>query len=336
MSLVQSHNKLKKKQLWQEAMADLITDPRELIDLLKLDHGLLEEAQTAARLFPLRVPRGFVERMEKGNPRDPLLLQVLPLGAELASAKGYVSDPVGDQAVNPVPGLLHKYAGRVLVMLTGACAVHCRYCFRREFPYEDNIPGRQGWDKMLAYIQSDETISEVILSGGDPLAVSDALLRQFTDRLKQIAHVKRLRIHTRVPIVLPERITDEFMQWARDLNLQLVIVMHANHARELSPDVIAMLKRLDAAGVTLLNQTVLLKGINDNVKDLAVLSEVLFAAKVLPYYLHALDKVSGSAHFDLDLTEARSLHAELMQVLPGYLVPRLVSEISGELSKTLL
>lgn len=336
MALAHIHNELKKKQLWQEAMTDLVTDPAELLAMLDLDSSLLPAAVAAARVFPLRLPRGFVARMERGNPHDPLLAQVLPLGAELEVVPGYSRDILQESGANPVPGLLHKYPSRVLVTLTSACAVHCRYCFRRFFPYEDNNPGRAGWDKIITYIQSDTNINEVILSGGDPLSVQDHLLREFTDRLSHIPQIKRLRIHTRLPIMMPERITDDFMQWAAELRMQLVIIMHVNHAREISDDVSVMLKRLRAAGITVLNQSVLLRGVNDNANVLAELSEVLFASGVLPYYLHTLDKVEGSAHFDVDQQTALNLHAKLNTMLPGYLVPRLVRETPGELSKTLL
>lgn len=324
---------LKFKQLWQVAMSDLITDPAELLSLLQLDPALLSAAHAAARLFPLRVPREFADRMQRGNPNDPLLLQVLPLGAELKVVPGFSHDPLGEQPVNPVPGLLHKYQSRVLVTLTSACAVHCRYCFRRYFPYEDNNPGRRGWVNIIDYIQSDEKINEVILSGGDPLSVNDASLRQFTDLLLQVPHVKRLRLHTRLPIVLPSRITDDFMQWAVELPLQLVIVVHANHPQEINDEVIEVLQRLRAANITVLNQSVLLKDVNDDAQTLAALSEILFSAGVLPYYLHLLDKVEGAAHFDVELVVAQKIHSELAKILPGFLLPRLVREKAGELSK---
>ncbi len=317
-------------------MSDLITDPAELLSLLQLDPGLLDAAKAASRLFPLRVTRSFAARMTHGNPNDPLLRQILPLGAELAHVPGYLPDALVEQEANPVPGLLHKYASRVLVMLTSACAVHCRYCFRRSFPYAENNPGRRGWVKMMEYIAADPAITEVILSGGDPLAVSDSTLRQFTDMLTQIPHVKRLRIHTRLPVVLPERITPEFIAWTKDLPLQLVMVVHVNHAQEINDEVEQMFQVLRSAGIMLLNQSVLLKSVNDSAEALADLSEALFTSGVLPYYLHVLDKVEGAAHFDMDLNLARELHADLAKILPGYLVPRLVCETPGEQSKTLL
>lgn len=315
-------------------MSDLVTDPAELIRLLGLDPNLLPAAKKACESFPLRVPRGFVERMQKGDPDDPLLRQVLPIGLELSNSPGFSHDPLKELVSNPVPGLLHKYPGRVLVTPTSACAVHCRYCFRRHFPYADNNPGRSGWDKIIDYIQDDETITEVILSGGDPLSMNDTMLRDFTDMISSISHVNRLRIHSRVPVVLPERVTDEFLELLSDLALQVVMVVHVNHHQEINTEVEQMLQRIRAADVTLLNQSVLLKGVNDDSKTLAVLSEVLFAAGVLPYYLHVLDKVQGAAHFDITLEHAQRIHQEMAQVLPGYLVPRLMREDAGELSKT--
>ncbi|MBV9576046.1 MAG: EF-P beta-lysylation protein EpmB [Gammaproteobacteria bacterium] len=327
---------VRKKHSWQEALSDLITDPKELLTLLELDPALLEQASLAARLFPLKVPRGFVARMEKGNVDDPLLKQVLPLGLELEVSSAYTADPLAEKNANPLPGLLHKYHGRVLITLTSACAIHCRYCFRRAFPYENNNPSSKGLDKILAYINADTAISEVILSGGDPLAVSDKFLQRFTDQLGLIKHVKRLRIHTRLPIVLPERVTTDFLQWIDNLSLDKVCVVHANHPQEINEEVQTALLQLRKAGVTMLNQTVLLKGINDQVDVLAALSETLFSAGVLPYYLHVLDKVQGAGHFDLPRTEAMRLHHELTSRLPGYLVPRLACEEPGAAAKTLL
>lgn len=327
---------LKQQHTWQDALSNLVTDPGELLKLLELDDSLLNAAYAAARLFPLRVPRGFVARMQKGNVNDPLLKQVLPLGAELHEATGYQTDPLQELSANPVPGLLHKYHGRVLVTLTSACAVHCRYCFRRHFPYAENNPGTAGWEKIFAYIKQNDSISEVILSGGDPLSVSDKLLTRFTDQLIQIPHVKRLRIHTRLPVVLPERVTETFIQWLSTLPFNTVMVIHMNHPNELNSDVRHALLALRSAGIPLLNQAVLLKGVNDDADVLVALSDTLFAAGVLPYYLHVLDKVQGAAHFDIALEAAQQLHATLTQVLPGYLVPKLVCEEAGALSKTVL
>lgn len=324
------------KDTWQDALSQLVTDPEELLALLALSRELLQPAQLASLAFPLKVPRGYLSRIEKGNPNDPLLKQILPLGVELDVMPGYSKDPLQEIEVNPVPGLLHKYHGRVLVTLTSACAVHCRYCFRRHFPYADNNPGTQGWAKIADYIRGDETITEVILSGGDPLSVSDRLLQAFTEQLHSIPHLKRLRIHTRIPVVLPERVTTGLLNWLKALPYQTVMVIHANHPQEINDEVAIALQAMRNAGVMMLNQTVLLRDINDDVATLAALSESLFAAGVMPYYLHVLDKVRGAQHFDLPLAKAKALHAELAAVLPGYLVPRLVQEEPGKPAKTTL
>jgi len=326
----------KMKYSWQQALSDLITDPKELLEILELDLSLLNAARAAAQIFPLKVPRGFVARMQKGNVNDPLLQQILPLKAELQAVMGYSADPLQESQINPLSGLLHKYHGRVLVTLTSACAVHCRYCFRRHFPYASNNPGRRGWDSIFAYIAKDKTITEVIISGGDPLAVSDQLLKAFCEQVTQISHVKRLRLHTRLPIVLPERITPSFLELITALTLTPIVVIHANHPLEIHASVKAVLLDLKNAGVQLLNQTVLLKGINDDLATLINLSETLFDAGVLPYYLHLLDKVAGAAHFDLADQHAYRLHQALSERLPGYLVPRLVRDEAGKPAKTVL
>jgi EF-P beta-lysylation protein EpmB len=328
-----SVSNLNKSSAWQTSLIQAITNPRELLDMLELDPALLTEATAAAKLFNLKVPRGFVARMEKGNINDPLLKQVLPLGAELIETAGYEADPLQEASVNPIPGLLHKYRGRVLLTLVGTCAVNCRYCFRRHFPYEDNNPGTEGWEHALNYIAQDDTIVEVILSGGDPLVVNDHGLRLFSEKLNAIPHVKRLRIHSRLPIVLPERITPEFTQWLQSLPQKTILVTHANHPREINDPVKAAMRALTAAGVVLLNQAVLLKDVNDNLETLINLSETLFEAGIQPYYLHILDKVQGSAHFDLPLKRAQALHWELSQHLSGYLVPKLVYEKAGAPAK---
>jgi EF-P beta-lysylation protein EpmB len=321
---------------WQEALSDLITDPKELLTLLELDHSWLHAAEMAAKQFPLKVPRQFVSRMQKGNPNDPLLKQVLPLGMELQFIPGYSSDPLQEVKANVIPGMLHKYNSRILITLTSACAIHCRYCFRRHFPYASNNPGTQGLKKIFDYIEKNNSINEVILSGGDPLAVNDQLLNYISQSLNDIPHVKRLRIHTRLPVVLPERVTPTLTAWLNQLRQNCIIVIHANHPQEISTEVTTALLQLHEANATMLNQTVLLKGINDDASVLSTLSEKLFLAKVLPYYLHVLDKVQGAAHFDIDLHRAYNLHKELCDHLPGYLVPRLVQENPGEPSKTLL
>jgi EF-P beta-lysylation protein EpmB len=333
---IQEFKAVNTKHEWQKSLSNLITDPQELLKILELEPALLPKAKLAAKQFPLIVPRTFVDRMEKGNPNDPLLRQILPLDMELHEHADFSTDPLQELNVNPLPGLLHKYHGRVLITLTSACAVHCRYCFRRNFPYEENNPGKQGWSVWFDYIKHNHDISEVILSGGDPLLLNDKSLRLFTDELSQISHVKRLRLHTRVPVVLPERVTDEFLTWLDQLTFATVIVIHMNHPREMSDAVKSALLKLKQKKITLLNQTVLLKGVNDRADILCELSETLFAAGVLPYYLHVLDKVKGTAHFDLPDATAITLHAEMINALPGYLVPKLVREEAGKAAKTLL
>lgn len=319
---------------WQDSLADLITDPQELLVLLGLEAQQLDLDPAVLRDFPLRLTRSFAARMQKGNPRDPLLLQVLPQAMELQPVPGYSSDPLQESDSNPVPGILHKYAGRVLLMPTSSCAIHCRYCFRRHFPYTENRPNKQQWQQSLQYIRENKEIHELILSGGDPLAISDKYLEWLLEHLSGIAHLKRLRIHTRMPVVLPQRVTDKLCELLQRCSLKCVIVIHCNHPQELDHEVRQACRQLKSAGIELLNQSVLLKGINDSVPVLAELSETLFEFGVLPYYLHLLDKVRGSAHFDLDESSARALSASLRAVLPGYLVPSLVREEAGAASKT--
>ncbi len=316
---------------WQLQLKQAITSIEELCGILQLDIHQVPFNQTKA--FPLKVPRAFVDRMERGNARDPLLLQILPQAEEWEHFPGYTEDPLGECAANPVSGLLHKYQSRALLVVTGACSLHCRFCFRRHFPYEDNNPGELGWQKAIDYIAEDASITEVILSGGDPLVASDALLARLATRLCKVPHVKRLRIHSRMPVIVPARVTTEFMDWFAGSRLQPVLVLHVNHANEIDASVVQACKALRARGVTLLNQTVLLKGINDNVETLAQLSERLLEAGILPYYLHMLDKVKGAAHFNVEESEAVEIMHQLRNSLSGFLVPRLVREIPGALSK---
>ncbi|HVA55720.1 MAG TPA: EF-P beta-lysylation protein EpmB [Gammaproteobacteria bacterium] len=318
---------------WQTELAEAVRDPAELLRMLELDPVLLDGARAAAKQFPLRVPRAFIARMRKGDPADPLLRQVLPLGVELESHAGFSIDPVGDLMSRAAPGVLHKYHGRVLLITTGACGVHCRYCFRRHFPYADESARQHDWREALDYLRADTSINEVILSGGDPLSLSDQVLASLVTELERIPNLTRLRIHTRQPIVLPSRVDDALLAWLKNCRLQKVVVLHVNHARELDTDVIAALSRLRTADVSLLNQSVLLRGVNDSVAELAALSEALFAAGVLPYYLNLLDPVQGAAHFELPESKARILMMGLQARLPGYLVPRLVREVPGAPSK---
>lgn len=318
---------------WQKLLAQAINDPLELLAMLDLAPDALPLGHIARRQFSLRVPRGYVARMRKGDTDDPLLRQVFPLSDEESLAAGFSADPVGDLAAMPAPGVLHKYEGRVLLVTTGACAIHCRYCFRRHFPYGDANPATHGWDAALHYIAADTTVSEVLLSGGDPLTLADQRLAPLAQRLSAIPHLKRLRIHTRLPIVLPERVDDALLAWLGTSRLKPVMVVHANHANEIDSSVRDALSRLAQAGVALFNQTVLLRGVNDSAATLADLSVALFEAGVTPYYLHLLDKVQGAAHFEAEASHTRSLMTELRNRLPGYLVPRLVHEQAGAPSK---
>ena len=319
---------------WKNALASAIRDPAELLAVLDLPRALLPEAREAARTFPLLVPRGYVALMAKGDPHDPLLQQVLPLGRELETKPGFSADPVGDQTSSASPGVLHKYEGRVLLLATGGCAINCRYCFRRHYPYQRSGAGH--WQEALAHTAADETIKEVILSGGDPLLLDDGRLAQLAARLAAIPHVQRLRIHSRLPVVLPERVDAARIDWRGGTRLQPVVVMHVNHPNEIGAEGAAAIGRLRAAGIPLFNQSVLLRGVNDDADVLCHLSEVLFDLGAIPYYLHLLDRVAGAAHFEVPGAEADELFDAMRRRLPGYLVPRLVREAAGEPYKLLV
>ena len=321
---------------WRKALAEAVRDPAELLRLVGLDADLLPAARRAAAQFPLRVPRGFVARMGRGDPDDPLLRQVLPLGVELAARPGFDADPVGDRAARSPGGLLQKYRGRSLLVTTGACAVHCRYCFRRHFPYAATTAPAGGWAEALERLRRDDSIEEVILSGGDPLTLPDSRLAELAAALEGIPHLRRLRLHSRTPVVLPERVDAALLEWLAATRLPVIMVIHANHANELDGTVAEALGRVTAAGVRLLNQAVLLRGVNDSEDALVGLSERLFDVGVLPYYLHLLDPVAGAAHFDVPEAEARRLLAAAGARLPGYLVPRLARELPGENQKRTL
>jgi EF-P beta-lysylation protein EpmB len=319
---------------WQSLWRDSIRDPEELLELLGLQgfSGLI--SAQAQDQFALRVPRGFAAKMRVGDINDPLLRQVLPLHEELLQVTGFSLDAVGDLAARQMPGVLHKYHGRALLVTTGACAINCRYCFRRHFPYAEENAASNQWQQAIDYLANDRSITELLLSGGDPLSLSTAKLQSLVSQLKPLPHIKRLRFHTRLPIVLPERIDAEFIAWLGSLPYQLVFVVHANHANELDEPVASALRALGRAGATVLNQSVLLRGVNDSSEELAALSERLFDAGVLPYYLHQLDKVQGAAHFEVPIDRVKTIMAELMARLPGYLVPKLVQEVAGQPNKT--
>ena len=317
-------------------MAQAITSPEALLDALGLDRSLAPAARAAAEKFGLRVPLGYIARMRRGDVNDPLLKQVLPIAAESALVAGFGPDPVGEHSARRAPGLLQKYQGRALLITTSACAIHCRYCFRREFPYSEQQGDSNRFGEALDEIARDSSLEEIILSGGDPLSLGDSRLTSLTDQLAKIPHIRRLRLHTRQPVVLPSRVDDGLIHWLQRLPWPVVFVLHSNHANEIDDSVRDACARLKKAGVTLLNQTVLLKGINDNVQTLADLSRALFDAGVLPYYLHVLDRVTGAAHFDLPEQRAREIAGELASCMPGYLVPRLVREVEGAPAKLTL
>jgi EF-P beta-lysylation protein EpmB len=326
---------------WQQQMAAAVRDPLELLALLGLAPGDLGPEVSAATLaaaardFPLRVPRGFIQRMRHGDPRDPLLLQVLSLPQELLEVAGYVHDPLGEATARAAPGLLHKYAGRALLVTTGACAVHCRYCFRRHYDYAaDHDDAEPRWSAALTQLAADDSIEEIILSGGDPLALGNARLASLLRRLAALPQLRRLRIHTRTPVVLPARVDAGLLAVLQDWCERLVIVVHANHPAELDDVTAAALRRLGTRCTALLNQSVLLAGVNDAASVLAELSRRLLAAGVLPYYLHQLDRVAGAAHFAVEDSVALQLQEALRASLPGYLVPRLVREVAGAAGKT--
>ncbi|MDP3534341.1 MAG: EF-P beta-lysylation protein EpmB [Halomonas sp.] len=319
---------------WQQQLSQAIRDPNALCKRLGLNSQWLPGASAGHALFDICVPEAYLARIEPNNPADPLLLQVLPVSDETLTPKGYVLDPLEEAEHRPAKGLIHKYAGRVLLIASPNCAINCRYCFRRHFPYSDNAPSRAQWQEALDYIRNDASIHEAILSGGDPLAASDRQLAWLVAQLESIPHLKRLRIHTRLPVVIPDRIDDALLGWLAATRLQKVVVLHINHANEIDQPVVDACARLKHAGVTLLNQSVLLKGVNDNVPTLATLSERLFEAGVLPYYLHVFDPVQGAAHFDVPDEDAQALVKQLLDHLPGFLMPRLVREIPGRSSKT--
>lgn len=330
-------NYLYQEQNWQTQLSDLVTDPLELLHLLQLSpEQLLSGAILASKTFKLRVPRAFVAKMQPADPLDPVLLQVLPHHLELEEHPDFVTDPLGEEAANQLPGVLHKYRSRFLLTLTGACAVHCRYCFRRHFPYQENLPKHEDWLNIKNYIESQPDINEIILSGGDPLTLSDRKLALWLERIETLPQIKTLRIHSRVPIVLPSRIDDNFISLLENSRLRVILVIHCNHAQELDEFTCSKLHQLAQHHITVLNQAVLLKGVNDSAKILTNLSYRLFEARVMPYYLHVLDKVKGAQHFDLASSRIDEIYTEVLASLPGYLVPKLVREIAGEKNKTLL
>ncbi|MBC8290691.1 MAG: EF-P beta-lysylation protein EpmB [Planctomycetes bacterium] len=321
---------------WHRSLAQAIREPGELLKRLSLPADLLPAAQQASQLFPLLVPESFLKRMEPGNAADPLLRQVLPLGEEHQAIPGFAADAVDDARFRFAHGLLQKYQGRALLIATGSCAVHCRYCFRRHYPYGEEPRRLDDWQPALDAIGEDSSLEEVLLSGGDPLMLTDQRLSDLIARLEAIPHLRRLRIHTRLPIVLPDRVTPELLDRLLDCRLKVVFVVHANHAAELVDDCAEALRKLVAAPLTVLNQAVLLRSVNDSLEAQCDLSSALIDLGVMPYYLHQLDRVSGAAHFEVPVETGRALIQEMRRRLPGYAIPRYVQEIPGEAHKTVL
>ncbi len=321
------------EQNWLKQLANGISDPQKLLEQLEIDPEPWQNGFDARKLFAQRVPQSFVERMQKGNPFDPLLRQVLPLSAEFEVHPGYSNDPLQEQN-NDIPGLLHKYRNRALMIVKGGCAINCRYCFRRHFPYQENKGNKTTWQQSLDYLAQHDELNEVILSGGDPLMAKDDELRWLIDHIADIPHIKRLRIHSRLPVVIPARVTDELVSLLAGTRLQVILVTHINHAQEINQELSDALSKLKRVGVTLLNQGVMLKGVNDSVDAQVQLSEALFDSGVLPYYIHVLDKVQGAAHFYISDQQAKAIMAGVIERVSGYLVPKLTREIGGRSSKT--
>ncbi len=319
---------------WQKALQNAFTELDQLCKYLEIAPSKLSHQTIAHQSFPLKIPRSFADCIEKGNPNDPILRQVLPISEELTDVPNYLFDPVGDQASAPIPGILHKYSGRALLITTGGCAINCRYCFRRNFPYSEFQLSSSRLQNALAYIEQHTDINEIILSGGDPLLLNDQHLHELIQSLNLFEHIKRIRIHSRIPVVLPERITPELLTCLENSRQKVIMVIHANHTNELSPQLAEACKKIAESGILLLNQSVLLKEVNDNAEQLIALSEKLFQFGILPYYLHLLDRAVGTAHFEVDRHTAIKLHQQLLKALPGYLVPKLVEEQAGAPSKT--
>ncbi|RJX65404.1 EF-P beta-lysylation protein EpmB [Vibrio sinensis] len=321
------------EQNWLKQLANGISDPEKLLKILEIDPTPWRKGFQARKLFAQRVPQSFVDRMEKGNPHDPLLRQVLPLSEEFEVHDGYSQDPLEEQD-NAIPGLLHKYKNRALMIVKGGCAVNCRYCFRRHFPYQENQGSKRIWQDGLDYVALHPELNELIFSGGDPLMAKDTELEWLIERIAQIPHIKRLRIHSRLPVVIPARITPKLIELLSQSRLQMILVTHINHSNEINHELKEALQKLKYAGVTLLNQGVLLKGVNDTVGAQVALNETLFDAGILPYYLHVLDKVQGAAHFFVSDEQARKIMAGVLEDTSGYLVPKLARELGGRPSKT--
>ena len=321
---------------WKAELSHCVSSIDDLLNQLGLNANNLSATEQAAIDFPIKVPQPFVQLMEYGNPNDPLLKQVLPISSELAIDSNFSTDPVDESNYNPVPGIVHKYHNRVLMIISPNCAINCRYCFRRHFPYDENRQSKQQWLEALDYLKTKPEINEVIYSGGDPLAANDNFLRWLTAEIESISHIKRLRIHSRLPVVIPARIDEPLINWLGHTRLKPTFVLHINHANEISTELSQGVDRLKQAGISVLNQSVLLKGINDSSDQLIALSEKLFDAGIMPYYLHMLDPVQGASHFDVSKKHAVEIFHQIKSEFPGFLTPKLVQERAGETSKTLI
>lgn len=336
MTILANHeNFVRAGMTWQQHMKEAVRDADLLAKCLNLPPEAICPRQSQGE-FPLFVPLPYLSRIEVGNPQDPLLLQVLPARNESSVESGYSVDPLQEDSFSLAPGLLQKYDSRVLMVTSGACAIHCRYCFRRNFPYSESPKSMDAWEPTLQKIEADQSVQEVILSGGDPLTLVDSLLEQLVNRIETIEHIRRLRIHTRLPVVIPQRVTDALVELLECSRLQSVIVLHANHANELDNEVESALKKLKSTDAVLLNQSVLLRGVNDSIQALKALSERLVDCGVIPYYLHQLDQVQGTGHFHVSLETGKSLIESLRSQVSGYLIPRYVQEIPGKRNKTML
>ncbi len=331
---IQTNNQTENELSWSQHLSRAITSLPKLIYHLGLPESLIEQGTEAHQSFKLLVPRPYLSRIEYGNPNDPLLLQILPSATEMQKVLGYNKDPLEEADHNPQKAIVHKYKRRLLVITTGTCAVNCRYCFRRHFPYGDNQLAQAEWQSVIDYLQAHPDVNEVILSGGDPLMMKDALLVKKIRQLEALPQIKRLRIHSRLPVVIPARVTKDMIDWIRASRLDIIMVWHINHANEMDEELAQAAFKLKQAGVTVLNQGVLLKGINDSVEAQVNLSEAVFSAGILPYYMFTLDPVEGAAHFDISVEDAQKLMGKVAAELPGYLVPKLAKEIPGQTSKT--
>jgi EF-P beta-lysylation protein EpmB len=318
---------------WQKDLRQVITDPKQLLSLLDIDSSEYLQHFKAKKLFPVRVPLPFIKRMKKNDIHDPLLRQVMPLSSEFVISDGFIADPLQEHDT-VAEGLLHKYKSRVLMIVKAGCAINCRYCFRRHFPYQENSPNKKRWQQALNYNTNQNDISEVIFSGGDPLMANDEHLTWLVEQIEKIPHVRRLRIHTRLPLVIPNRITNNLVNLLSNTSLKATMVLHINHGNEIDDDFAKAIEPLRNAKVPLFNQSVMLKGVNDNAKTLSDLSEKMFDIGIIPYYLHLFDPVQGAAHFDVNEDRAVSIANEMLASLPGFLMPRLVREIAGQANKT--